>query len=155
VARVPEAVSEFLSGRRIVVAGVSRKPQHFANAIYRRLRDAGHEVVPLNPNTAEAEGTRCYPDLASVPGPIDGVVAAMRPGAGLALVRQAADRDVARIWFHRLMGQGSASPEAVSECRARGLTCIVGGCPLMYVEPVDPAHRCFRWFLRLTGGIRA
>jgi hypothetical protein len=25
---------------------------------------------------------------------------------------------------------------------------IVGGCPLMYCQPVDFAHRCFRWWLR-------
>jgi predicted CoA-binding protein len=154
MAPVPENVVEFLQGWRIVVAGVSRKPQHFANAIYRRLREAGHEVVPVNPNAAEAEGARCYPDLASVPGPIDGVGAAMRPAAGLELVRQAADRGVGPIWFHRLMGTGSVSPEAVSECRSRGVRCIVGGCPLMYVEPVDPFHKCFRWFLRVRARIQ-
>jgi hypothetical protein len=29
-----------------------------------------------------------------------------------------------------------------------GLTCIVGGGPLMFCEPVDFAHRCMRWWLR-------
>lgn len=149
MARVPDSVSEFLRGRRIVVAGVSRNPQHFANAIYRKLHGAGYEMMPLNPNAGEVEGARCYPDLASVPGQIDGVVAAMHPHAGLHLMRQAAERGVGQVWFHRLIGAGSVSPEAVSECRSRGVRCIVGGCPLMYVAPVDPFHRCFRWFLRL------
>jgi predicted CoA-binding protein len=151
MSRVPDPVAEFLRGRRIVVAGVSRKPQHFANAIYRSLHDAGYEVVPLNPDAEEVEGAHCYPDLASVPGQVDGVVAAMHPRAGLDLVRQAAERGVGQVWFHRLIGTGSVSPEAVGECRSRGVRCIVGGCPLMYVEPVDPFHRCFRWLLRMPG----
>ena len=151
---MPDSVAEFLKGERLVVAGVSRRPQHFANAIFRKLHSAGHEVVPLNPNAQEAEGVRCYPDLASVPGQIDGVVAAMHPAASLALVRQAAERGVEKVWFHRLMGTGSVSREAVSECHSRGIRCIVGGCPLMYVEPVDPFHKCFRWILTWSGGVR-
>ncbi len=151
MARVPDSVTEFLRGSRIVVAGVSRNEQHFANAIYRKLLAAGHEMVPLNPNAEEVEGVRCYPDLAAVPGQIDGVVAAMHPSLALDLVRQAAERGVGQVWFHRAVGAGSVSPEAVRECQSRGIRCIVGACPLMYVEPVDPFHRCFRWFLKWTG----
>ncbi|HVO34307.1 MAG TPA: CoA-binding protein [Gemmatimonadales bacterium] len=149
---MPEPVAEFLAGRRIVVAGVSRKPQHFANAIFRKLHDTGYEVMALNPNAEEVEGFQCYPNLAAVPGWIDGVVAAIHPRLGLDLVHQAAERGgVGQIWFHRLMGTGSVSREAVRGCRAQGVRCIVGGCPLMYVEPVDPFHRCFRWLLRWSG----
>jgi hypothetical protein len=33
------------------------------------------------------------------------------------------------------------------------LQCIVGGCPLMYCEPVDLPHRCMRWLLRMGGKV--
>jgi len=148
---LPEPVAEFLAGRRIMVAGVSRNPQHFANAIFRKLHGAGYEVVALNPNAEEIDGFTCYHDLAAVPGRIDGIVAAMHPRYGRKLVEDAAERGVGRIWFHRLLGGGSVSPEAVGECRARGIRCIVGGCPLMYVPPVDPFHRLFCWLQRRPG----
>jgi len=153
--RIPERVAEFLAGRRIVVAGVSRKPQHFANAIFRKFHDAGYEVLALNPNAEEVEGFHSYPSLAAVPGQVHGIVAAMHPRFGIDLVRQAAERGIDRIWFHRLMGPGSVSNEALGECRARGIHCIVGGCPMMYVGPVDPAHRCMRWLLGWNRRIRA
>jgi predicted CoA-binding protein len=146
--RVPPSVTEFLAGKRIAVAGVSRDPRQTANAIYRKLRDSGYEVFPVNPRTDTAEGTRCYPDLAAIPGAIDGLVVVTPPGAALDLVRQCADRGVRRIWFHRLVGAGSGSAEAVSVARERGMSCIVGGCPFMYVVPVDGFHRCARWLLR-------
>ena len=152
---MPEPVADFLAGRRIVVAGVSRKPQHFANAIFRKLHEAGYETIALNPNADEVEGFHSYRNLAAVPGQVDGMIAAMHPRFGLDLVRQAAERGVGRIWFHRLMGPGSASAEAVGECRAHGIRCIAGGCPMMYVEPVDPAHRCMRWLLGWNRRIRA
>jgi predicted CoA-binding protein len=153
VSPVPQPVAEFLKGGRIVVAGVSRSPTQVANAIYRKLHDSGYEVIPVNPNAAEVEGVRCYPDLASVPGEIDGVMAATHPAVAVDLVRQCAERGVGRVWFHRSIGSGSVSGAAVAECRVRNIRCIVGGCPLMYVEPVDVFHKCFRWFLRFGNRI--
>jgi hypothetical protein len=62
-------------------------------------------------------------------------------------VRQCAEHAVPRVWLHRSFGAGSVSEEAVRECEQRGLEAIVGGCPLMYCEPVDLGHRCMRWWL--------
>jgi len=150
---IPEPVADFLRGTRIAVAGVSREPRRAANVIYRKLRDCRYEAFPINPNASEVEGVRCYPDLGSVPGPIDGLVVATRPDVALRLVQQSHECGVRRIWFHRSFGQGSVSDAAVRECGALGLKCIVGGCPLMYCEPVDFGHRCMRWWLRWLGRI--
>jgi uncharacterized protein len=153
MARVPEAVAEFLSGKRLAVAGVSRDTAQPANAIYRKLRAAGYEVFPINPNASEVEGATCYPETASVPGTLDGMVIATHPDVALSVVRQCAERGLHRIWFHRSFGDGSVSPEAVRECEARGIKCIVGGCPLMYCQPIDFGHRCMRWWLRRQGRV--
>ena len=149
MSRVPDAIAEFLRGKRFAVAGVSRQPQQPANAIYRKLRDSGYEVFPVNPNTAEVEGARCYPDLRSVPGAIDGVLIATHPVVSVELVRQCGERGVRQVWFHRSFGEGSVSRDAIQECKARSIQCIVGGCPMMYCEPVDVGHRCIKWWLRM------
>lgn len=153
MATLPTPVAEFLRGRRFAVAGVSRDKMQAANAVYRKLRASGYEVVPVNPNTAQAEGARCYSDIRSIPDPIDGVVVATHPRVAIEVVRECAERGVRHVWFHRLYGQGSVSDEAVRECQARGINCIVGGCPLMYCEPVDVGHRCLRWLLGLRGRV--
>lgn len=150
MSRIPASIAEFLDGHRIAVAGVSRNPRETANLIYRKLKDAGYEVVPVNPNAKTVEGVPCYPDLASIPGQIDGVVAVTPPGAGVGLIAQCAARGVPRIWFHQsVFGQGSVPHDAVKEGTRLGVTCIEGGCPMMFVPPVDVGHRCFRWWLGL------
>jgi len=53
------AAEEFLSHRRIAVAGVARNGASAANYVYQRLREIGYEVYPVNPNAAEVEGDRC------------------------------------------------------------------------------------------------
>jgi len=79
---------------------------------------------------------RCSPNLVSIPGSVDGVVIATHPKVSIEVVRQCLDRGITRVWFHRSFGQGRVSEEAVRESQARGVDCIVEGCPLMYCEPV-------------------
>jgi uncharacterized protein len=153
MAHTPDPVAAFLAGKRFAVAGVSHDAKAPANAIYRKLLASGYEVVPVNPSADELEGVTCYPDVRSIPGAIDGVVVATHPDVAADVVRHARERGVAHMWFHRSFGQGSVSEDAVRECKAAGMNCIVGGCPLMYCEPIDIAHRCMRWWLRRGGKV--
>jgi predicted CoA-binding protein len=143
MAQVPAAVAEFLAGKRFAVAGVSRTGASAGNPVFRKLRGCGYEVVPVNPHAAAIEGVRCYPDVTSIPGEIDGIVIATHPRDASDVVRQAIARGVRRVWFHRSFGQGSVSDQAVADAQRAGLTTIVGGCPLMYLKP-DIGHRCMR-----------
>jgi predicted CoA-binding protein len=151
--KTPESVAAFLRGSRIAVAGVSRHPGQAANAVYRKLRGSGYEVFPINPAAAEVEGVRCYADVRTVPGQLDGVVIATAPDVSIQVVRQCMDRGVRRVWFHRSFGTGSVSEEAVRECATHDIDCIVGGCPLMFCEPVDFGHACMRWWLQRQGRV--
>lgn len=147
--RPPESVAKFLTAKRIAVAGVSREGNLPANAIFRKLRAAGYDTAPVNPNAESVEGVACYPSLSAIPGPLDGVVIAAHPSVAAGLVKQAAALGVRQVWFHRSFGDGSVSEAALAACREAGIEPIVGGCPLMYVSP-DVAHRCFRWWLSFT-----
>jgi len=153
MSRMPKKVAGFLAGKRYAVAGVSRTPKQAANAIFRRLVASGFEVLPVNPNATEVEGVHCYPDIASIPGEIDGVVIATPPAAALSVVQQCAAKGVGHVWFHRSFGAGSVSKEALKECKTHGIAILEGGCPLMYCEPVDPGHKCIRMMLRLLGKV--
>jgi predicted CoA-binding protein len=153
MARLPESVERFLGGRRIVVAGVSREGNQPSNAIFRRLRESGYEVLPVNPQAEEVEGVPCYDAVSSVPGDIDGVVLATHPDVATDIVGQCAERGVPRVWFHRSFGQGSVSDEAVRACEGHGIEAIVGGCPMMFCEPVDLGHRCMKWWLQRKGRV--
>jgi len=155
VSRTPEAIEQFLAGRRIAIAGVSRDGKAVGNVIFKRLAEGGREVIPLHPNAETLEGVRAYADVRTVPGELDGVMFAAPPRVAVEVVRQCAEKGVKRIWFHRSIGEGSVSEDAVRECERLGVMAIVGGCPFMYGAKVDPFHGCMRWWLAATGKIRA
>jgi len=148
-----ESVARFLRGRRIAVAGVSRNPSQAANAVFHKLKGSGYEVFPINPKASEVENVGCYSDVGSVPGQLDGVVIATAPDISVQIVRQCRDHGVGRVWLHRSFGNGSVSKEAVRDCHAHEIDCIVGGCPLMFCDPVDFGHKCMRWWLQRRGRV--
>lgn len=148
-----QRVEDFLAQRRLAVAGVSRQSGEAANVVYRKLRSAGYEVVPINPKAEQVEGDRCYPDLRSASDRIDGVVIATAPEVTDQVVRECVELGIQRVWIHRSFGRGSLSEEAVTRCREHGISVIAGACPMMYCQPVDFGHRCIRWILKMTGGL--
>lgn len=146
-----EAAHEFLAQRRIAVAGVSRDTKQPANLIYRRLRDAGHEVFAVNPNADEVEGDRCYKAVSQIPAAVDGVVVVTPAEVSAAVVEDSAVAGVPRVWLHRGLGPGSMSDEAVAACRRHGIAVIPGGCPNMFGNTSDPGHRGMLRVLQVTG----
>jgi len=150
---IPESVTRFLRGKRIAVAGVSRHGDVAANAVFKKLKNCGYDVFPINPNAETVEGVPCYPDLASVPAELDGVVIATHPNISASIVRQCKEQGITKVWFHRSFGDGSVSDEAANECERLGLDYILGGCPLMFCEPVDFVHKCMCWWFQKNGHV--
>ena len=143
-------IQTFLDQRTLAVAGVSgKKTPGTANVIFRKLRDAGYTVYPVNPRVTTVEGVACYPDLLSLPEPVSGVVIVTRPEATSAIVRDCAATGIPRVWMHGSFATSSVSADAVDFCRENGIAVIAGGCPMMHVKPVDFGHACMRWILKL------
>jgi uncharacterized protein len=143
---IKQAAAQFLAHRRIAVTGVSRQPKdHGSNVVYKRLRDRGYDVFPVNPNADEVEGDRCFHTLADIPGGVDAVVIATRPETGEQTVRECDELGIKQVWMHRSFGRGSVCDDATVYGREHGLTVIDGGCPLMFEPVADVGHKVMRF----------
>ena len=152
--RIKDAAAEFLAGKRVAVTGVSSEAKdHGSNVVYKRLRERGYEVFAVNPNADEVEGDRCYPDLRSIPGGVDGVVIGTRPETAELTMRECADLGIKHVWMHKGPGPGSVSPTAAEYGRDHGITVIDGGCPCMFGPTADPGHKAMRVVFTLTGNV--
>jgi predicted CoA-binding protein len=150
--KMKDAATEFLSGKRIAVTGVSREPKtHAGNTVYTRLRERGYDVFAVNPNADELEGDPSYHDLRSIPGGVDGVVIATSPEHADGTMQECVDLGIGHVWMHRAFGRGSVSTKAAEYGRAHGISVIDGGCPCMFEPAADPGHKVMRVFSRVTG----
>lgn len=140
-------IDDFLSQKKIAVLGVSRDGKKFGNVIFRDMKKKGYQVFPINPNTDNVEGEKCYPNLSSLPEKVDGVIVNVPPAVTKEVVAEAASIGIKRIWLQ----QGSESESAIQLCRENQLQFIHGECILMFAEPVGFGHRVHRWIWKILG----
>jgi hypothetical protein len=144
---IREDAVDFVAQRTLAVVGVSRSRRKFGNVVYRDLKNKGYRVLPVNPAVEDVEGDRCYPNLAGLPEPVEGVVIVVPPERTVQVVREVAAAGIHRIW----MQQGAESEEAVRFCVDNGISVVHGHCIMMFAEPVRTFHRFHRWLWKLIG----
>ena len=108
----------------VAVVGLSEnwyRPSYFA-AKY--LLDHGYRIIPVNPNHTQILGETCYPDLASVPGPVDIVDCFRRAEDIPPLAREAVAKDAKVLW----MQIGIRSEEGARIALAGGLDVVMNRC---------------------------
>lgn len=85
------AIEAMLRMGTIAIVGLSSDPAQPSESVGRYLIDRGYRVVPVNPNEREVHGQRAYPDLRSVPEPVE-LVGVFPPAGGRAGRRAGGDR---------------------------------------------------------------
>ncbi|ADU51506.1 O-acetylhomoserine sulfhydrolase [Thermaerobacter marianensis DSM 12885] len=110
--------------RVVAVVGLSSDPGRPSYRVARKLQRMGYKVVPVNPRATEILGETAYPDLASVPGPVDVVVVFRAPQHAPAVAREAVARGARVFWLQ----EGVVSPEAARIAAEGGLAVVMNRC---------------------------
>jgi len=118
-----DQIQSFLAGRRFAVVGASANREKYGNKVLRVYQQNGREVLPINPSGGEIEGLESYPDLAAVPGAIDGVSIITPPAITEKVVAQAIELGIKNIW----MQPGAESVAAIEAAERAGANVIAGG----------------------------
>ena len=110
--------------KTVAVVGLSAnemRPSYFA-AKY--MQDHGYRIFPVNPNYDEILGETCYPDLASIPEPVDMVDLFQRSDRVMPFVEQAIEIKARVVW----MQLGVINDEAAKLASDAGLEVVVDRC---------------------------
>lgn len=81
------------------VIGANQNPEKFGWKIYKRLKDKGYEVYPLNPAYETIDGDICYKSLSSMPRVPEVINMVVAPERGKPYIEEAAKLGVKYIWF--------------------------------------------------------
>ena len=121
--RIPEILR---SAKTIAVVGLSGKRFRPSYGVAEYLKHAGFRVIPVNPLEASVLGEKCYPDLDSVPEPVD-IVDIFRRSEFVPEIVEAAIRKGAKaVW----MQEGVVHEEAARRAEQAGLAVIMDRCIL-------------------------
>ena len=146
-----ESIEDFLSQKRIAMAGVSRDPGSFSVKLFEEFCRRGYDVVPVNPNAEEVEGRRCFAHVQDVEPPVDAVLLMTSPDVTNTVVSDCAKAGVRRVWMYSAGGKGAVSGQAMQFCRDHGIEVIPGECPYMFLPNAGGVHRFHGMVRKITG----
>ena len=110
--------------KRVAIVGLSADWSRPSNFVAKYLLEHGFEVIPVNPKYDEVLGQICYPDLASIPTPVDIVDLFQRAERVPPFVDDAIAIGAKVVW----MQLGIVHEEAANKARDAGLEVIMDRC---------------------------
>jgi hypothetical protein len=110
--------------KTVAVVGLSSRSSRPGYYVPAYLQEAGYRIIPVNPFLEAALGETAYPDLLSVPEPVDLVLIFRRSEEVLPAVEQAIQIGAKVIW----MQVGVVNELAAAKARAAGLEVVMDAC---------------------------
>ena len=107
--------------KTIAVVGLSPNPDRDSHRVASYLQRQGYHIIPINPNADEVLGEKSYPDLISVPEPIDMVDVFRRSELVMPVVEEAIEVGASYVW----MQDGVVNEEAAQKARDAGLSVVM------------------------------
>ena len=111
----------------IAVVGLSSQRSRAGYYVPAYLQEQGYRIIPVNPNLRESLGEKAYPELASVPDPIDLVLIFQRSEKVPPFVEQAIAVGAKAVWLQL----GIAHAGAAAQAEAAGLDVVQDACMLV------------------------
>jgi len=123
--------------RTWAVVGCSPSAWRDSHDVAEYLQRQGYRVIPVNPQCDDDEilGERCYPDLASVPQPVDVVDIFRRSELAGAHVDEAIAAGAKAVWLQL----GVIDEAAAERARAAGLDVVMDRCPKIELPRLRPS----------------
>ena len=119
-----EVLELLQSVKTIAVVGLSAKPERDSHRVAKYLQEQNFTIFPVNPGAREILGVPCYPNLQSLPHPVDLVDIFRKPDAIPGIVDQAIATGAKAVW----MQLGLAHNAAADKARAAGLRVVMNKC---------------------------
>jgi len=120
-------ISEILHSCRVIaVVGLSAKRFRPSYGVAEYLQRAGYKIIPVNPMESEVLGEKAYPDLDSIPGPVDMVDIFRRSEFVPEIVEAAIRKGAKAIW----MQEGVVHEAAAERAEEAGLSVVMDRCIL-------------------------
>jgi len=121
-------INEFLDKNNVfAVIGVSKDSKKYGNKIFFNLKYAGYTVYPVNPNTDDISGERCYPNLRKIPELPNVVDIVVPPKITEEVIKECKVLGIKKVW----MQPGSESQEAILFCKENGIKVLYGICVML------------------------
>ena len=125
-----EIERQLTCAKTVAVVGMSPRQDRPSHYVAKYLMERGYDVIPVNPLESEILGLASYPDLRSIPRPVDLVDIFRRSSQVPPIVDEAIEIGARFVW----MQDGVVHEGAAAKARATGLSVVMDNCMLRELE---------------------
>ncbi len=108
----------------IAVVGLSSNASKDSYRVAEYLQKKGYRIIPVNPSVESVLGEKSYPDLKSIPDPVDVVDVFRRPEHTPEIAADTVAIGAKALWLQL----GIRNDEAVETAKAAGLLAVQDAC---------------------------
>lgn len=120
---IPEILKE---SKTVAVVGISAKPERDSYRVAKYLKEAGYEILPVNPVLESWDGQATYKSLLDIPSDkkVDVVDVFRKPEAALSVVEEAVKISPAAVWLQ----EGVVNKDAADLAKRHGALVVMDRC---------------------------
>ncbi|MGM0439198.1 MAG: CoA-binding protein [Patescibacteria group bacterium] len=118
-------ITRFLNKENIfAVVGASDDHDKYGYKVFKKLKNKGYEVFPVNPNCEEILGQKTYNTIKDLPKKPDVVETVVPPKVTERIAKQCKEMGIKKVW----MQPGSESKKAIDFCHQNNIEVIHNKC---------------------------
>ena len=140
-------IENFLSEKRLAIAGVSRDSKKFGHLVFKHLREHGYDLCPINPNTDKIDDFKCYTSVKEIPELYDRLLIVTPVSKTQDVLKEAIERGIKQIWIQNK----SENMDVIKLAKEKNIDIIYKKCIFMFAEPVEAGHKFHRAIAKFFG----
>jgi len=106
------------------VVGASNNTEKYGYKVLADLKNAGFNVIPINPKEKEILGLKVYKKISDIPKKIDVAIFIVPPDVTKSILPEILNLDINKIWLQ----PGSESDEIIKFCQDHNIECVHDAC---------------------------
>lgn len=122
-----ELIEKILDSKLWAVVGATNNQSKFGYKIYKRLKNEGYEVYPVNPVYDEVDGDHCFNSIEEIPRKVDCVNMVVSSSLGRPILEKIKNAGIETVWFQ----PGTWDSELISYTKSLGINAIYDHCVLV------------------------
>ena len=148
-----KTIDDFYKNKKIAVIGASRNKTKYGGMLLKELLSKNYEAIPVNPNADSIQGHTCYKNIKDVPEDVEVAIAVVPPSQQEIIAIDASEAGIKTLWLHEHVMKGISNTRAVYQCEEKGVNCIVGYCPMMFLPGAGFPHNIHKGIMGLFGAL--
>ncbi len=122
-----KALSWLKTYRTFAIVGANTNPEKYGYKYAKTLKEAGFNVIPVNPKYEEVVGLKCYPSLKDLDEKPDVVIAIVSPKISAKVAEACKELGLPRLW----LPPETWNDEILAYCNENSIDVVYDICPLM------------------------